>query len=450
MAFDSQHMDKDSIFMQHSITLRKIIFIILFTLFITPYSISIGGQGVSVNYLFIFLPLLVFLLTGRINWPRGNVIVYMAVFVCIFIIASIYQVEYIDYLIRRFASFLIFMSMFAFLFLKIDLDMVQSFKSAIVFYSIYSIVMTITEYWGLGGSELGAYAKGLVGSQRIGFIYIMALWILFFTKERTVLFTILKYVGVGIIVVGLLLTFSRTSVFALISSVGVYFAMATIEHIRNYKSFRHTLYRLFLIITHLIVLIILLVNVFPNTIQQYKNTIYQYSTATVASSKEQLQMNEYLDWQQNKSRNNIDISDNSSEQSLVMRDAQNKGTSVGYRIYMMGKVLNTVVENPLTGSGFLGVWSMFENREGSAHSQYLDVLFRLGIVGFLVYTFILYKILRFLYRKDTGMFFGFVGMLFYGIFHETFKLSQGAFILAFLLAMYEQRRHYFKGWKNSS
>jgi len=61
-----------------------------------------------------------------------------------------------------------------------------------------------------------------------------------------------------------------------------------------------------------------------------------------------------------------------------------------------------------------------------------------------VYMFILFKILGFLYKQDTGVLIGFAGILIYGLFHETFKLSQGAFILTFLLAMYEQRNYLFK------
>ena len=61
------------------------------------------------------------------------------------------------------------------------------------------------------------------------------------------------------------------------------------------------------------------------------------------------------------------------------------------------------------------------------------------MLGFFFYLYIIFKILKFLYTKDKGLFLGFFGMLFYGFLHETFKLSQGAFIFAFLYAMYDQR-----------
>jgi hypothetical protein len=56
--------------------------------------------------------------------------------------------------------------------------------------------------------------------------------------------------------------------------------------------------------------------------------------------------------------------------------------------------------------------------------------------------YFLFRILIFLYKKDRGLFIGFIGILVNGLFHETFKLSQGAFILAFLFAMYDQRDYH--------
>jgi len=102
---------------------------------------------------------------------------------------------------------------------------------------------------------------------------------------------------------------------------------------------------------------------------------------------------------------------------------------------LLSKILNYVFSHPFTGSGFLGCWIMFENLQCSAHNQYADVLFRVGFIGFLIYIYILFKILKFLkiYHKD--LFFGLTGVIIYGFFHETFKLSQGAFILTFLIGM---------------
>ena len=84
----------------------------------------------------------------------------------------------------------------------------------------------------------------------------------------------------------------------------------------------------------------------------------------------------------------------------------------------------------------MGIWILFEDRVGSAHGQFNDVLFRTGIIGLFVYLFLLYKLGKFLLHNHMGLCLGFIGIIVYGLFHETFKLSHGAFVLAFLFGLY--------------
>ena len=429
---------------------RKILFFILFVLFIVPYSINIGGQGVSVNYLFALFPLLLLMYKGKFNWPKGRIVVFMIIFVCIYVASLLYQFENNENIIRQLASFILFMTLFAFLFVKIDLDMIYAFKGAVVFYSTYSSLTILYLFFDLGGNELGSYAKGLVGSQRIGFVYILALWMMVFYRVNTPLLIILKHSIIVIIIAGLLLTFSRSSVAALFFSTAVYFSLITIKFIKKEVSFYSFVHKIFLSIVYIIGLAILANTILPVTINAYEKTIYNYITSSVEESKSNKEMNDYIDPYKdieqaviNKDIEQAVINKDDSE-NRVIYDMKNKNTSVGYRYYMSKIVLDYAINNPFTGSGYIGVWNLFENREGSAHSQYLDVLFRVGFLGFFVYMFILFKILGFLYKQDTGVLIGFAGILIYGLFHETFKLSQGAFILAFLLAMYEQRNYLFK------
>ena len=113
----------------------------------------------------------------------------------------------------------------------------------------------------------------------------------------------------------------------------------------------------------------------------------------------------------------------------------NPADSLGYRSVMLKEIFNFVVDNPFTGSGFLGCWVMFESLDCSAHNQYADVLFRTGLFGFFIYIYLLFRVLKYLRTTNRDLFFGLVGILIYGIVHETFKLSHGGFILAFLVSM---------------
>jgi O-antigen ligase len=109
------------------------------------------------------------------------------------------------------------------------------------------------------------------------------------------------------------------------------------------------------------------------------------------------------------------------------------------------QVITYLSANPLFGSGFLGVWIMFDDLAGASHNQLLDVLFRTGLVGFTGFIFILYKLLNYNFgSRNIAVFVSMIGILAVGMFHETFKLSQGAFIFAFLIAHAFNADNYYR------
>jgi O-antigen ligase len=112
-----------------------------------------------------------------------------------------------------------------------------------------------------------------------------------------------------------------------------------------------------------------------------------------------------------------------------------KDTSEGYRIFLIGEMFKYLSNSPFFGSGFLGVWIMFDNLAGAAHNQLLDVMFRTGVLGFLGFIYLLYRIVKYNFRlQNWAVLVSLAGILVIGFFHETFKLSQGAFVFAFLAA----------------
>ena len=115
-------------------------------------------------------------------------------------------------------------------------------------------------------------------------------------------------------------------------------------------------------------------------------------------------------------------------------------SSEGFRVYLLGKILDYVSLTPLIGSGFLGCWIIFNDMVCSAHNQYADVFFRVGFIGFFFYILILFKVFKYLKEQHLDLFYGFLSILIYGFFHETFKLSHGAFILAFMIGMMYSRK----------
>ena len=115
----------------------KILYIVLFYVFVSPYSLYIDNQGVSANYLFVFFPLIALLIKREIAWPPKSVFFFMAMLSLIFLVGSIVQVEHYDLILRRSASFFVFMSIFAFMFVRMDSDMIRAFKFAIILFSLY-------------------------------------------------------------------------------------------------------------------------------------------------------------------------------------------------------------------------------------------------------------------------------------------------------------------------
>ncbi len=371
-------------------------YIIIFSIFLIPYSIS---TGLSANYSFIFLPLLIILFSGKIKIPSKNTIIFILFFSFILLIGIIYQYELFIYLDRRLISFLIFMTMFSYVVIDIGKDKIDSFKIAVVLIVLYFAILKIGNFFIYTEAEKGNL-KFYVGSSRYGFVYLLAFWIVYFYKPRSKLVSILKTFVILLILGGIFITYSRTTILSFLFSFGLFYFSVLFK---NDKKYFYKLFFLFLTPLILIILLILLEKIFTNTYMYFTETLFAYFSIDGLSD--------------------------------FFERLSNSKTSIGYRVLLLGKIIDFVSLNPFTGSGFLGCWIMFDDLKCSAHNQYADVLFRTGFVGFYIYLYILYKIFIYLRHNHQDLFYGFVSILLYGFFHETFKMSQGAFILSFMIGM---------------
>jgi len=259
----------------------------------------------------------------------------------------------------------------------------------------------------MSGNELGYSMKAIVGSQRYGFVLLLSIWIVYkYSIKISKSALIVKYTIILILSSGILLTFSRSGIISLIASIVLY---VLFNNLRTFKVFRKNNFKISvntIVTIFMVIIILILFNIFLSApLNFYWERLFE------------LLLNMRFD-------------------ALSLQSNLSSG---GYRIFMITKILDFIFINPFTGSGYLGVWIMFDDLSGSAHSQYFDVLFRTGIFGFMIYIFLIYKIMKFLYFNDTGLFWGFIGILIYGLFHETFKLSQGGFLLTFVLGMMVQK-----------
>ena len=78
-----------------------------------------------------------------------------------------------------------------------------------------------------------------------------------------------------------------------------------------------------------------------------------------------------------------------SSTEALSAELNNVVSSEGARVSEWKTIIEHTIRRPFIGSGFMGVWEL-KRSLGSAHSQFFDVLYRTGFVGFAVYFFVLF------------------------------------------------------------
>ena len=359
------------------------------------------GSAFSGNYIFLIFPLVYLLKDQSVKLLSGDLKIAFYIFSVIFFVAWLFQYSYWHLSLRKLVSFILFMSMFSYALININDRMVTAFKIAIVVYTFYLSLSNLNELRSFDLVTLGYSAKNQVGNQRYGFLYIIGFWLVFFYQSQSFLLRLSKIPLLIIIFLGILLTFSRASIVGLIGS-GLVFLIVIFGSkikltVKNLGVF--SLYGLGVGIV-----------VAFSGIYEYIALPFEYFADKLFALRS---------------------SDGSENFNLV-----NAASSSGYRIFLIKSILEYVASSPLFGSGYLGIWIILDDGIGSAHGQLNDVLFRTGIIGLLIYLYLLQKLGSYLYKVDLGLFLGFIGVLVFGLFHETFKVSHGAFVLAFLIGMW--------------
>lgn len=378
-------------------TVAITVWTVLFCLFLLPIEID----SISVNYSFLLLPLACLLFTGKVTIPPRRVFPVMVLYILIFIIASAYQYQYLDEGLRRIASFVLFMGMFSYMLVSIDAEMIASFKASLVIISALLSTYAVYVFLVSGGSALGFEAKTIVGNQRVGFLYLLAFWVVYLHRGSSRIFVPVKYSILVVLLSGLLLTFSRSSIIGLLMSLGLYALVNGMGWFTR-PSFKG-IWRAIAAVAVVSSLFGLLYTFVPLAFTFFDERLFSLL----------------------------------SDPDGVSEDIGNVQSTGGTRVFLLRTILDFTLTNPLTGAGYLGVWILpvLANISGSAHSQYMDVLFRTGFIGFVAYVYLLLLLAKQLYKNERSLFWGLVAILAYGLFHETFKESQGGFVLAFLLGM---------------
>lgn len=357
--------------------------LICFVIFFIPISYS----GFGVNYSFVFFPLIYFLFKKSLYRPSKFIIQLVFFY---FLVFSLSAILYVNLFPRRLVSFVIFISLFFFTLVKIGNNEVLGFKVAIVLISCYlsieSILLLVSS-----GIDLGFSAKSVVGSQRIGFLYIVSFFLILVNFRKINISFLVKACIILLMLIGILLTYNRSSIISFVLVLIMYIMFDNSEYKFNNKLLNTLLVPFFGVLTYYIF------------VYYFGSGVFDFFLLRLSP--------EYIN------ATSLD------------------GTSSGaIRLEIWKSIFEYVKGNPILGSGFLGPWILTTVPENSAHSQYFDILFRTGISGFILWFFLTIKITIKLYKIDRALYYGFLSILIFGCFNETFKLSYGAFIYAFCLA----------------
>jgi hypothetical protein len=391
--------------------------VLLFAFFLMPVSFWVRGDNVSGNYSFILFPIVALFFNKRLQLPSKQILSFIAIYIVIFVACLIYQYDYAQFWDRRFISFIIFMSVFTFFFVKIDENMCDAFKYAIILISILYSLNSIFHYFiykseGLGLDKIRYHVE----SQRYGFILLFGFWLLIFEKPNTTIKLTIKLVFIFVVFNGLGLTFSRSSVAGLLVSSGSLFLLYFLNI--NFYTLKSWPYKNIAMIIFYIAIGVLFITISYYLIPDYFYYIVGRLFKISITPTQPPTFFPYAGYP--------------LYETIFYHFYD---TSEGYRIFMITEIFKFLSEHPLFGSGFLGVWIMYENLSAASHNQLLDVLFRTGLIGFMVFLYLLYRVIKYNFRsKNWAAFVTLMGILAIGLFHETFKLSQGAFLLSFMAA----------------
>jgi O-antigen ligase len=406
---------------------------ILLGLFFTallPFSIEIGGYGVTANYLYVFFPF-IFLLAG-INRGvifRKEIILIILFYTLIYFIGIPGDILNTDSSLsrqsRRFASFLVFIFPLFLSFIKFQPEDFKIFKLAIVLAALYVSIHTIITIYGIEPGSVSVFRyKGLVGSQRYGFILCLGLIITLLTAKPSQgekKFTGLKLIFCSVILIGIFSTFSRSSIVALTGALIFLIVLKLLQ--KKHPRFRrsHSIEDKKKIVS------------FGETRLSHILLICALSGAVLLIFANSYQI-DYLTFYTNRIGDAIVTPLGNSNMIRYMET--NPESSEGYRYKIFQQVLEYLSVNPFFGSNYKGLYLIFEDYHGvaSTHNQYLDVFLRVGLPGGILWLFLLVKIFRFCSHHDEGLLVGLVSILVYGIVHETFKMSYGSFIFGMLLS----------------
>lgn len=388
----------------------------LLVLMFLPISVTIGGQGISANYLFVVL-----LLIGSVRNPdKWNAVVVLYILFCIvsYIIGVFLFSRFdADFLLRQSISFYIFILPILLLFIRIPYSIDDICLAAFVVSCIYSAytlsfvlihgMLPISDTFGAR-----AYLMNHIPEYPQRFI-IIVLFSVFYGISR-IKNNIWYIPAVLLLLFSVYISFTRAAWSGLGVGFLAYSTSVLLQMVRNSKvrlNFVHFLkwFGLIIISASIVTIILEVSPIMIEGITLHLNRLVDAFTGFIHDPQ-----------------------------------SFNPQGSEGIRMQIWHHVVNIVMSyNPVSGTGFAGIHQFLGADWGSTHSQYMDIFLRTGFVGLGFYLFFWLKALRH-YVAMPGVFAGLIALFAFGFSQETTKLSYGSLLFFLLL-----NKVYFDNKKNS-
>lgn len=380
-------------------------FIILYIFFLFPISININEfRGLHINFFFCLIPIYYFFFK-KLSKPPIDLQIIISFYLLLFLFHTILN---FDFFFKKFFLFFIFVSIFSFAFLKISDRRIKDFKLSICIFSFFYFLIKIvsliflTEGNGtyFSGNFLFKITKANFGSKYEGIVYLFSFWIIFFYNFNYKFGKLLKFLTLIFILFFLFLTYSKASILTLFFS-SIIFLLGDIKN--KSIDFKKKSIIFFFLLLFLIFILELYFKFYTENFKEMIKFLYDFN------------LNDF-----------------------------NSEDSTGYRLRIILELSNLSLKDFLFGASYLGINSISDGLIGSSHNQYVDIFLRSGFFGLFFYLLLLYRILIFLKNYDNSLYYGFISILIYSFFLETFRLSFGAFLLCFIIGIYAQKtKKYF-------
>jgi hypothetical protein len=304
--------------------------------------------------------------------------------------------------LRSILSYFIFLGYFVPFAVSLNLywleKLIFGFHAFCIGYSVLSFVQFVI----LGVGVDGFVAKDILGSSRVGFALIFCLYLnLYLLSRQHSVFTSLDFGALNrlvpiLIIVGIFLTYSRSSIVAL-GCTGVFLFFVHLNFIFHIFKIKFRLGSLFLSLLNIVIVFVCLALLLSSSVDFFYDQIF-------------LRL----------------FVDNTYENIVSGSNSLNGATSESERFRWWLEILRS--NAVWYGSGFNGIWKFEGFETGSTHSQYFDVLFRSGVFGLLIFLSINTGVFLRLFWISKLLSAGFVGFLVYGVFHETAREPIGLLV----------------------